>query len=1126
MKGVWTTWCRLAAVTLGLSLATGVAIALDTHAPVPPVHAVANSTITDSPVGRVNEVAVGPNDTTYVVGDFTSVGAATGGFASLDAATGLVNRNFPSITGSVWVVEPDGSGGYFIGGNFTSVDGQPRGSLAHLLPDGTLDIAWMPAADPNGIVLSMARVGTTLYVGGEFTSINGTTRTNLAAISATTGSLLSWDPGADLGVYAMATDDSALYIGGNFQTVDGQPRNRIAAFDVASSTLVSSWDPNANLSVYALEARNGVIYVGGNFSTIGGEARGQLAAVAPVASGDDTATTWNPGPGQQVNTFAFDDTTIYVGGAFTTVGASTRHRAAAFRTDDTGTLLSWNPDAGNQVRSIYVSTDGIYLGGYFTTINGSIARNGLARVDTVLGTATAWDPAPTASRVENITPLVPGSAILVGGDFTHVNVVPRARAAAIDTNGRVTPWTPSLNCQAGAIALAPPLAYLGGCFTTVNGVSRTRAAAVRIDDTGSVTAWDPQFNNQVLNLAVIGSTVYAVGEFTSVNGGTTRNRAAAVSALDDSLATPWDPNLNLTAHDIQIEGGTAYIGGEFTTVKGGAATRIRVAAFTVDDTANPTAWNPNANDAVYDIEVATSTVYLAGRFTTINGGTSRNFAASVSRSGIGAVTPWNPDVICDRGISSPCNSSVARRGARAIEISGSTAFLAGYFTTVNGGPYLGLVALQTDDTGSVNGSWTPTVYRGPIGPLQGIFEGLAVAGGRLRAVGEFLGIGLGNVGYAANAAFLPTAVTAPLAPTGVAAAPGDASASIAWTAGYNGGSSVTRVDVALDDTSQVYASSSNTTSPLTITGLANGTTYTAYVRLANSAGNGDWSLASAPFTPQAAPRPPIPSSPPGPPTQVAATPGNASATVNWTAPIDTGTYPIDGYVVRATPGGRSCTTSATTCTVTGLTNGTSYTFTVTASSAAGSGPESAPSAPVTPRTIPGSPAAVAATPGDARAIITWSVPADDGGSPITGYRVTTIPTSDGCTVTTTTCILDGLTNGREYVVSVVAVNEAGNSAPATVTVTPRGKAGIVITGTRSRNDPGLVKVLGTVTNLDTATVQPYVRLGRAQTFQPSLTQATVGDEGRFRWQRATSKRITVYVEAAGATSNRVTIPAR
>ncbi|MGA0946310.1 MAG: fibronectin type III domain-containing protein, partial [Candidatus Nanopelagicales bacterium] len=124
------------------------------------------------------------------------------------------------------------------------------------------------------------------------------------------------------------------------------------------------------------------------------------------------------------------------------------------------------------------------------------------------------------------------------------------------------------------------------------------------------------------------------------------------------------------------------------------------------------------------------------------------------------------------------------------------------------------------------------------------------------------------------------------------------------------------------------------------------------------------------------------------------------------------------------------------------------------------------------------------------------------------------------------CTITELTNGTEYVVSVVALNAAGSSAPATVTMTPRGEASLVITGTRSRNNPKLVKILGAVTGLDVTTVQPYVRLGRAKGFQPTITRATVGDEGRFRWQRRASKRITIYVEAAETTSNRVTIRAR
>ena len=70
----------------------------------------------------------------------------------------------------------------------------------------------------------------------------------------------------------------------------------------------------------------------------------------------------------------------------------------------------------------------------------------------------------------------------------------------------------------------------------------------------------------------------------------------------------------------------------------------------------------------------------------------------------------------------------------------------------------------------------------------------------------------------------------------------------------------------------------------------------------------------------------------------------------------------------------------------GLTNGVSYVFNVTATNAAGVGPASSNSAPVTPRTVPGAPTGVAATAGNAQASVSFTAPAD-GGSAITGYTV-------------------------------------------------------------------------------------------------------------------------------------------
>jgi uncharacterized membrane protein YoaK (UPF0700 family) len=90
----------------------------------------------------------------------------------------------------------------------------------------------------------------------------------------------------------------------------------------------------------------------------------------------------------------------------------------------------------------------------------------------------------------------------------------------------------------------------------------------------------------------------------------------------------------------------------------------------------------------------------------------------------------------------------------------------------------------------------------------------------------------------------------------------------------------------------------------------------------------------------------MPAAVPGKPTAVTATGGNGSALVSWTGPADNGN-PITAYTVTSSPDGKACTTSATSCTVSGLTSGQPYTFTVTATNAAGTGPASDPSSSIT-----------------------------------------------------------------------------------------------------------------------------------------------------------------------------------
>lgn len=92
---------------------------------------------------------------------------------------------------------------------------------------------------------------------------------------------------------------------------------------------------------------------------------------------------------------------------------------------------------------------------------------------------------------------------------------------------------------------------------------------------------------------------------------------------------------------------------------------------------------------------------------------------------------------------------------------------------------------------------------------------------------------------------------------------------------------------------------------------------------------------------------------PRPPTGVTAAAGNQVASVSWTPPTNTGGLPISGYKAVAAPGGARCTTGgATSCTVTGLNNGTTYTFTVKARNDLGPSNSSAASNPITPSAPP------------------------------------------------------------------------------------------------------------------------------------------------------------------------------
>jgi hypothetical protein len=139
-----------------------------------------------------------------------------------------------------------------------------------------------------------------------------------------------------------------------------------------------------------------------------------------------------------------------------------------------------------------------------------------------------------------------------------------------------------------------------------------------------------------------------------------------------------------------------------------------------------------------------------------------------------------------------------------------------------------------------------------------------------------------------------------------------------------------------------------------------------------------------------------PVGPAGAPTAVTASRANASASVTWTAPLNTGGSAISGYLVQVRIGLTLVSTISlaglsTSTVVNGLTNGTAYNFRVQAVTAFGAGTLSAASPAVTPATTPGSPVLRAVTSGVAggprTVAVNWTPPASNGGTAITNYMV-------------------------------------------------------------------------------------------------------------------------------------------
>ena len=172
--------------------------------------------------------------------------------------------------------------------------------------------------------------------------------------------------------------------------------------------------------------------------------------------------------------------------------------------------------------------------------------------------------------------------------------------------------------------------------------------------------------------------------------------------------------------------------------------------------------------------------------------------------------------------------------------------------------------------------------------------------------------------------------------------------------------------------------------------------------------------------------------------------GNQQVTVYFEVPENNGGAAITNYTVTPYINGVAQTkTSGTSSpiTVTGLTNGTAYTFTVYATNLVGNSIASVPSSAVTPVTVPGIPTMNSVTGGNQHVIVSFTPPVSNGGTAISSYTVTTYMGGVAQFTTNTSAspvTISSLTNGTIYTFTVYATNSVGNSlsSAASSSVTP------------------------------------------------------------------------------------------
>jgi uncharacterized delta-60 repeat protein len=365
-------------------------------------------------------------------------------------------------------VYPDRS--VVVGGFFTMFDNTNRNYVARLRPDGALDQAF---AQGTYIAVTNTVTNAVTNAYGVVTFVP----TNVVTYTLT-------NAGANAAVTAVGvTPDGRAVLGGMFTSVNGAPFKYMSRLHTNGAPDLSyNKLTNLNAAVNTMVVQgDGKVVIGGGFSQ-------PVPGVLRVRPDGNPDISFSPGLGADRPVhcvFVHTNGDVVIGGSFNKVNGLDYPRLARFYGDgmvDPNFLPVSLVNGGTTgtVYAVAVQADGrILMGGDFTRING-VARNRIARLQVDGSLDPTFDPGTGASHTVYALAIQPDGKAIIGGDFTSVNGTPVNRFARLLPNGALdTQFYPGLGADntVYSIVLAPGGdMVIGGDFTVVNGLPRRGVA--------------------------------------------------------------------------------------------------------------------------------------------------------------------------------------------------------------------------------------------------------------------------------------------------------------------------------------------------------------------------------------------------------------------------------------------------------------------------------------------------------------------------------------------------------------------------------------------------------------------------------------------------------------------------